>query len=217
MCRTELWCRLRAAAAKSQFGSLLLVFTPRTARGTGGMLRPFYPCLAWPGHLGLLPAGGQWCSSGSATGAAAVLAWDCSCWCVRSIKLCFPAEPCQLLVTARSLNHILYSCSKVGRPHRGVLFHRGLPSLALVMETELMCQSLHVVFFGSYKGVMLQVLTKFILFYAVKRGKSPYKQWCNQWCTSFCISPSSEAWSVKKSSWELKTEQTEWMVLCSSQ
>lgn len=151
MCRTELWCRLRAAAAKSQFGSLLLVFTPRTARGTGGMLRPFYPCLAWPGHLGLLPAGGQWCSSGSATGAAAVLAWDCSCWCVRSIKLCFPAEPCQLLVTARSLNHILYSCSKVGRPHRGVLFHRGLPSLALVMETELMCQSLHVVFFGSYK------------------------------------------------------------------
>lgn len=95
------------------FGSLLPVFTPRTARGRGGMLRAkkqaflSMPGLAtWDGcQLEGSIAAKAIASLGTATRTAAVLAWDCSCWCVSSIKLCFPAQPCQLLATARSLNH----------------------------------------------------------------------------------------------------------------
>lgn len=96
-----------------QFGSLLLVFTPRTGRGRGGMLRAknqaflSTPGLAiWDGcQLEGSVAAEVIASLGTATGAAAVLAWDCSCWYVSSIQLCFPEEFCQLWVTARSLNH----------------------------------------------------------------------------------------------------------------
>lgn len=51
-----------------------------------------------------------------------------------------------------------------------MLFHTVLPSLALVLETEIECQGLCMVFLSSSEGVVLQVLTEFIVFPVLKRG-----------------------------------------------
>jgi len=75
---------------------------------------------------------------GTATRADVVFSWDYSCRHVSSIKLCLPAGCCQLLAAAGILNCITRWLLKCWEDlKKAMLLHTVLPSMALVLETEL--------------------------------------------------------------------------------
>lgn len=156
MCRTELWPSEKGSCQTPCLDPCSLSSHLEQQEEEEGCSelksRPFYPCLAWPPGMAAswravlqqkplpvweLPLEQLLCLLGTAAVGVSIALSSVSQHSLAS----FWQQPGALIT-------LLDGCSNVGRQHSCVLFYTVFPSMALVLERELRCQGLCMVFFG---------------------------------------------------------------------